>query len=403
MSEILNVKSQALADDSITGIQFHSYNSYTTAFNNNDEIRISVQQQDLYVFPHDSFIYVEGTVTRTIGADADADVQPPNFVSNFGAFLFEEIRYELNGFEIDRCKNVGVTSNMKGYTSFNVNDMNLLKIAGWKVENQAIPCTFSCCIPLNTLLGFAEDYQKILMNAKHEIILVRSRNDTNCFVGVNDVMKINIQKIQWKIPHVHVSDAAKLMLLKYVERKQPIPMSFRSWELYEYPTLPQTDRHIWAVKTANQLSKPRYIILGFQTNRKNVITRNASHFDHCNISDVKVHLNSECYPYENLNLNFGDNHFTQLYNMYAKFQKSYYHNRQVTSPLLTLEEFGAMAPLFVIDCSRQNETLKHSMVDIKIEIQARENIPANTSAYCLIIHDSLISYNPYTNVVNKAV
>jgi hypothetical protein len=400
MSEILNVNSSPVSDENITSIQYHTYSPYTNAFNNNDEIRIAIQQQDLYLLPHDSLIYVEANIT--IRPDTAENAVLPNYINNFAAFLFDEIRYELNGFEIDRCKNVGITSTMKGYSSFSPNDMNHLKIATWKVNERAATAAFSCAIPLNTLLGFAEDYQKIVMNAKHELIIVRSRSDINCFVGAIDVMNIAVTKIQWKVPHVTVADRAKLQLLKYVDRKQPIQMAFRSWELYEYPTLPQTDRHVWSVKTSNQLNKPRYIILGFQTSRKNVITANSSLFDHCNISDIKLHLNSECYPYDNLNLNFAENQYTLLYDMYAKFQKSYY-NRQSTSPLVTLEEFKNRTPLFVIDCCRQNESLKNSTVDIRIEIQARQNIPANTSAYCLIINDTEISYNPYTNVVSKAI
>ena len=30
-----------------------------------------------------------------------------------------------------------------------------------------------------------------------------------------------------------------------------------------------------------------------------------------------------------------------------------------------------------------------------------ENVPANTSAYCLIIHDKMFEYNPLTNEINK--
>jgi len=33
-------------------------------------------------------------------------------------FIFDEIRYELNGMEIDRSRNLGITSLMKGYATF---------------------------------------------------------------------------------------------------------------------------------------------------------------------------------------------------------------------------------------------------------------------------------------------
>ncbi|CAB0045347.1 unnamed protein product [Trichogramma brassicae] len=41
---------------------------------------------------------------------------------------------------------------------------------------------FDVHLPLNMIFGFAEDYKKIIVNAKHELILVRSRTDLNAVV-----------------------------------------------------------------------------------------------------------------------------------------------------------------------------------------------------------------------------
>lgn len=404
--EILNLKSLTVYEDVITGIQHHAYNPYTTSFKNNDEIRIVIQNQDLYVLPHESYIYIEGRVQATIPADAEGLARiAPYYVNNAPAFLFDEIRYELNGFPIDSCKNVGVTSTLKGYISFQPKDVNRMEIAGWKLESNKRTQTgyINYCIPLSNILGFAEDYRSIIMNAKHELILVRSRSDTNCFVGDNNITTLLIDKIQWRIPHISVSDAEKLKLMKIIERKIPIQMNFRTWELYEYPTLPTTTNHIWSVKTSAQLNTPRYIIVAFQTNKNNRIAADKSRFDHCNLSDLKVYLNSECYPYENLNVNFENNQYAVLYDMYIRFQKTFYHDRQefFATPMLSHDTFKSIAPIFIIDCSRQNETLKKSVVDIRIEMQVRENIPENTAAFCMIIHDNIVTYNPYSNIVAK--
>lgn len=408
MSNFLNINQSPVLDDSIVSMHLHSYNPYMTSFNNSDEIRISIQQQDIYTLPHESLIYIEGTYSKNSKFKDGANGSTlPRLINNSAAFLFDEIRYELNGFEIDKCKNVGLTTTMKGVVSFTTSDLYSIKNSGWTLEDLDDGTikigSFSYCLPLKQFLGFAEDYKTIIMNAKQELILIRSRRNTNIFCGNEEVVDIKIDKIQWKIPHVKVSDSVKLSLLKYVERSQPINLFFRSWDLYEYPTLPQNDRNIWAVKTTNQVNKPRYIIIGFQTKRNNVINADASHFDHCNLTDVKVFLNSECYPYENLALNFTENKYGLLYDMYSKFQKSYYHNRISSHPLFDMADFKKFAPLVVIDCSRQDESFKTAVIDIRIEIQSSANIPAGTAAYCLIIHDNLITYNPYTNIVNRAV
>ena len=136
-SEILSLRAPVGYDDRIISIQDHAYNPYTTAYGHNDEIRIVIQNQDLYVLLHRSYIYIEGAVTVTVPADAAtaAERQAPNFSNNAACFLFNEIRYELNGFPIDICKNVGITSTMKGYLSYTPKESNRLEISSWKKES----------------------------------------------------------------------------------------------------------------------------------------------------------------------------------------------------------------------------------------------------------------------------
>lgn len=414
MSHMLHINQSPSQDDSIVGIQLHTYNPYTTSFNNSDEIRIAIQQQDIYTLPHESYIYIEGTfsqkATVTAGTTDSSANEPqlPDIINNGISHLFDEIRYELNGFEIDKCKNVGITSTLKGLVSHNVNDINHLQNSGWNLfnnitENRTKLGSFSYCLPLKNFLGFAEDYRSIIINSKQELILIRSRKDTNIFFGTIDNVEVNLSKIQWRIPHVKVSDSVKLSLLKYVEKQSPIHLCSRSWDLYEYPSLPRSTKNIWSVKTTSYVNKPRYIIIGFRTNKNNQIASNSGLFDHCQLRNLRVYLNSECYPYENMSLDFNENKFSTLYHMYSKFQQSFYHDQTCSSPLLNVRNFKDIAPLVVIDCSRQEESYKKSVVDIRIEIETNQAIPASTTAYCLIIHDNLITYNPYTNIVNRAI
>ena len=137
-------------------------------------------------------------------------------------------------------------------------------------------------------------------------------------------------------------------------------------------------------------------------NRKNNPAADPAKFDNCNLTNVKLYLNSECYPYDDMNLDFKKNKFAVLYDMYAKFQRSYYGSESADA-LLNLREFVDHGPFVVIDCSRQNKLVKSATVDVRIEFDCRENIPNITTAYCLIIHNGIVEYNPLTNVVRKIV
>jgi hypothetical protein len=98
------------------------------------------------------------------------------------------------------------------------------------------------------------------------------------------------------VPYVTLSNQKKIDIIKYIQKDPTIPITFRSWTLHDYPVLPTTNKHVWTVKTTSQLEKPRYVIVAFQTNRRNQPVKNASNFDHCNITDVKLFLNSQSYP-----------------------------------------------------------------------------------------------------------
>ncbi|KYN01705.1 hypothetical protein ALC62_07534 [Cyphomyrmex costatus] len=94
MTDILNVKDDPVFDDRIDKIETHTYIPFAnTTFGYSNEIRIPIQQQDLYTLPYESFLYVEGKLTKT-NAVPNADVALGN---NCVAFMFDEIRYELDG------------------------------------------------------------------------------------------------------------------------------------------------------------------------------------------------------------------------------------------------------------------------------------------------------------------
>ena len=150
------------------------------------------------------------------------------------------MRYELNVIEIDRCKNADLTSIMKGDVSLTPNQLHYAENAGWPDADLTAKITnedgyFGVTIPLSMILGFAEDYRKIIVNAKHELILTRPRTDLNAImqnVQVNpEEFKILLNKVECKVPDLFAADRQNLKLLKFIEKDPLITLSFRTWEI----------------------------------------------------------------------------------------------------------------------------------------------------------------------------
>ncbi|XP_071054930.1 uncharacterized protein [Onthophagus taurus] len=407
-AEILNVYDAAIFDDSLSSEEYHTYLPRIQSFNASDEIRIPINHQDIYTYPHASYIFIQGKIEETPAVGGTGDVQ---LVNNAFLFLFDEIRYEINGVEIDRNIKPGITSTIKGYISYSDNESKALQSAGWipKPQNKQptfITPHFTACIPLNFILGFAEDYKKIIINARQELVLLRARNDDNCYKNSlknsTKEMKIYLTNVDWRIRHITVNDKHRLQLLNALNKDMPILLPFRKWELFELPSLRPTKKDIWSVKSSTSLERPRYVIIAFQSKTKDDATFDSSDFQHANMNNIKLHLNSSHYPYDNLNLSMIQKRYGNAYNMYTSFRKSYCGGNKIGEPLLDFNQFHDI-PLFVIDCSKQLESIKSSTVDIKLDLESDVAFNDNISAFCLIIHDTIIQYRPLTGLVQKII
>ena len=183
MKETLNVKAPVLFDDSVNLYEIHAHQPFATSrFGNNDEIHIAIQHQEHCLLPSKSSIHVQGTLLKTDGTAAARTRSFKNAVCH----LFSKTRYELNSEVINRCQNVGITTFMKGYSFFSQSQVNQLENTGWlsNYANQSVidEGKFDVVIPLSMCLGFAEDYKKIVVNMKPELVLTRSNHDTNAII-----------------------------------------------------------------------------------------------------------------------------------------------------------------------------------------------------------------------------
>lgn len=390
---MLDIENPVEYNDIITGFEYHSHKPYASStLNNNDEVRIAISQQDIITAPFESVLHISGKVEgKTAGATVDV-----HLVNNAIAHLFEDIRYEISGIEIDRTKYLGVSSTIKNLLSITSGEQDSLKNACWFGPGKTLLVNgdFTFSVPLKLLLGFFEDYKRIIVNVKQELILLRSVTDKNAVSTRATDLTLTISSLYWRVPHVTVSDAFRLKLLQRVEKDNIIHLPFRSWELHEYPTLPQTTRQSWTIKTSSQLEKPRFVILAFQTDRRNSLTKDCSRFDTCNLTNVKLYLNSQYFPYDNVH---GD--ISLFYDMFLRFQSSYYGRS--SCPVVDLDTFKDKTPLYVIDCSNQNDSIKVGPVDVRLEFEASQNFPEKTTAYCLLLHDAYYTYTLLSGDVKK--
>ena len=101
--------------------------------------------------------------------------------------MFDEVRIDLNGVTSDRTRNIGITTLIKHLISLNFMESQKLENGGWATPDTEVNIVknkkISASIPLNKLLGFAEDFNHVLVSIKMELILIRAKNITNVTIG----------------------------------------------------------------------------------------------------------------------------------------------------------------------------------------------------------------------------
>ena len=429
MNSILRITDPILKDDSIDKYEEIAYEKIAGTNLNapGQDIRLTIETQDIFTYPSESYLIVEGYLEK--------DVNPPNatvynrntdlitLTNNGIMHLFKRIRYDLSGQEIENLVHPGQATTMLGllkypddfskskglnqlwYKDTNTNatignDGN----AGFNVRRNYIfssdPVgTFSFKIPLKHIFGFCEDYDKIVYGLKHNLTLTRNNNDDAIYRNNDDTAgaamvdgKVILTEISWFMPHVTPADQYKMELYKIIERKEKIPVGYRMLQC-DSASVPQSRNFSWRLSVKSSPEVPRFIIIGFQTDKINNQQRNPSVFDNVDINNIYVMLNSMRYPTVDYNINFSENKFSRVYGDAVEFRSKFFNmDELISNPNFTPLEYKKMYPLFLFDVSKQSEKLKYSTTDIQIKMDFRNNPPANTQVYGVIISDRLINF-----------
>ena len=430
MNSILRITDPILKDDSIDKYEDIAYEPIvgTNKDAPGQDIRITIETQDIFTHPSESYLIIEGQLLKADGTLYD----PANLVTltnNGIMYLFKRIRYELSGQEIENIMNVGQATTMLGLlkypddfskskglnqlwykdtttianndnNGFNIRRSYIFGVPPNVVVNPV--GTFSFRIPLKHIFGFCGDYDKIVYGLKHTLTLTRNNNDDAIYksgaqnAGQDTYAdgKVRLDKITWFMPHVMPADEDKMKLYKIIERKEKIPVGYR---MIQCDSAIVTGKDFsWRLAVKSSTEVPRFIIVGFQTNKSGNQKQNPSLFDNVNVKNIYVMLNSTRYPTADYDIKFDSQKYSRPYGDVADFRSKFFNmDELVSNPNITPFDYRVLYPLLLFDVSKQSEKLKYSTTDIQIKgtIDGINGvIPANTQVYAVIISDRLINF-----------
>lgn len=153
--------------------------------------------------------------------------------------------------------------------------------------------TFNFRIPLTHILGFAQDYKKVIFRMKQTLTLTRKNAETNDGIfrlGIVNRGKVALDRVTWYMPHIRLSLDAETTLQEIIKSKADIEIAYRArWA--DSIADPQSTRFTWRLGARSATQMSRYVIVGFQTGTDNNQEKNTTTFDHLQTSNAYVILN----------------------------------------------------------------------------------------------------------------
>ena len=149
------------------------------------------------------------------------------------------------------------------------------------------------------------------------------------------------------MPHVIPADTEKFSIYKTIESKVKVPVAYGTRQC-DMLSVPESTSFTWPLSVKTAPEKLRFIIVGLQTAKDGDQTKNPSTFDHVNLRNAYVMLNSDRYPAVDYNLSFVNQKFSRVYGDAALFGVKFFGmDELITQSNISHSDYKTLYPLHI--------------------------------------------------------
>ena len=192
--------------------------------------------------------------------------------------------------------------------------------------------------------------------------------------------KIKLTNITWRIRKVQVETTKLIELRQIIKDKKTNPVTFSARTCESINVTQGVLNFDWRIAVSNGIEKPRWILIGFQTNRQTTQEQNPALFDHIDLTNAYVTLNGDRYPNFDFVTNFQTNDYSILYDKFNSYGEK-------DGTQVNFASFKKLFPIIVLDVRRQSERLKSGVIDMMLRFNFSQGVSANTMAFATIVSD----------------
>ena len=253
-----------------------------------------------------------------------------------------------------------------------------------------------CFVPLSSIFGFVDEYDKLLKYMTLEIELIRHATVARVYFGADGATlafgnpdTTGLLNIVLELDAVTPSPQLAVALDN--ELKEPLHITYMERTCLEKAA----GQALTFDVSESRFTSPRYIFVACMKNDRNL-------FRHSDVNYIQVVVDSETFPNLQQNAKFLENRFSKFYQSFADVSKYFYGGTS-----LSMKEYKDLYTIYGIDVSNQKDKVRGVNSNVSIRIN-RNAIPANDNDatnpqsaewYFIFLTEHHIKYNALASTV----
>ena len=224
-------------------------------------------------------------------------------------------------------------------------------------------------VKMSDLFGFVNDLEKIIYGLGFKLLLKRNNNDralyrvnANPGAVAND-SNIEIRDISWCVPSIDPSNDIRFIVLKGLSKKNNVDFGYCERKTF-YKNVPNATNFSFDLG----MERPQYIIVGFENNNVNEQTQDASTFHIMNVTECFCEIDSEFYPEDRMNINYGTNNYNEAFKEIVSFNKGYNALPHNIKPYINHRTFKSSYRIYVFDTRYQSDHIGPQPIQLTLAI-----------------------------------
>ena len=209
------------------------------------------------------------------------------------------------------------------------------------------------------LFGLVNDLENIQYGLGFKLILKKNNNDRALFRvdGVGAVANdgnIDIRDISWWVPSIDPSNNNRIIVQKGLNKKNNNDFSYYERKTF-YKNEPIATNFLFDLGMESCMERPQYMIIGFENNIVNEQTHDASTFDIMNNTECYCKVDSDFYPEDRMNINYGTKNFNEAFKEIFNFTKDYNGLLHNNKPYINNRTFKSIYRIYIFNTRYQND------------------------------------------------